>query len=291
MRINRKYKDSIFTLLFSNPELLRELYSALEGVDLSPDVYIEVNTLKNVFFQGFKNDVSFLIDDKLVVLVEHQSKINPNMALRFLHYVSDVYERLYDNEALHTSALLEIPEPEFFVLYNGTAPYPDEEILRLSDSFKKRETLGLPAGKKPKLDLEVRVLNINEGRNADIAQHCQKLAEYSAFVAKYREFEKELGSKRAMKATIRYCLAHDILVEFIKVHAKELLGMNIYEWTWEDAIAVAQKEGEQKGLERGREEIALNALADGFPMQTIQKLTGLDLETIKSLQAKPKKME
>jgi hypothetical protein len=29
-------------------------------------------------------------------------------------------------------------------LYNGTAPYPDERILKLSDSFEKAVTLGLP---------------------------------------------------------------------------------------------------------------------------------------------------
>ena len=37
MSANEKHKDSIFSRLFSNPDTLRELYSAIEGVELPPD--------------------------------------------------------------------------------------------------------------------------------------------------------------------------------------------------------------------------------------------------------------
>jgi hypothetical protein len=32
---------------------------------------------------------------------------------------------------------LSIPWPEFIVLYNGTAPYPDEALLKLSEAFEE----------------------------------------------------------------------------------------------------------------------------------------------------------
>jgi hypothetical protein len=86
--VNSKYKDSVFSLLFSDPDVLRELYCALENVTLSPDVQVTVNTLENVLFMGVINDVSFEIGGKLIVLVEHQSTINPNMALRLLLYIA-----------------------------------------------------------------------------------------------------------------------------------------------------------------------------------------------------------
>ena len=35
--VNRKFKSSVFTTLFDNPDLLRELYCALEGATLPPD--------------------------------------------------------------------------------------------------------------------------------------------------------------------------------------------------------------------------------------------------------------
>ena len=49
-RKNTKYKNSVFTLLFNDTELLRELYCALEGVTLPQNTPVIVNTLQNVLF-------------------------------------------------------------------------------------------------------------------------------------------------------------------------------------------------------------------------------------------------
>ena len=50
MFVNRQYKDSIFSLLFSDPDVLRRLYCAIEGVELPPDTPVVINTLENVLF-------------------------------------------------------------------------------------------------------------------------------------------------------------------------------------------------------------------------------------------------
>jgi len=60
-------------MLFDNPDLLRELYCALEGVTLPPDAPVSINTLENVLFMDFINDISFEIGGKLIVLIEHAS--------------------------------------------------------------------------------------------------------------------------------------------------------------------------------------------------------------------------
>jgi len=65
--VNRNHKNSVFSSLFSNPDVLRELYSAIEGVTIPPDIRIDINTLSNVLFMKQINDVSFLIDNRLVV--------------------------------------------------------------------------------------------------------------------------------------------------------------------------------------------------------------------------------
>ncbi len=39
---------------------------------------------------GMKNDLSFLIASRLY-LYEHQSTVNPNLPLRFLLYISDLF--------------------------------------------------------------------------------------------------------------------------------------------------------------------------------------------------------
>jgi len=285
MNANTKYKDSVFSFLFSNPDSLRELYCALEDVTLPPDVPVTINTLENVLFMDLINDISFEIGGKLVVLIEHQSTINPNMALRLLLYIARVYEKVFRDKSLYSGKSLKIPRPEFFVLYNGAAAYPDEKVLQLSDTFEKTEVLGLP--ERASLELEVRVININEGRNAEIAGRCRRLAEYSAFIAKVRAFELELGDKgAAMKAGIKYCLEHDILREFLAEHSTEVFNMLITEWNTEEAKEVWYEEGMEEGLEKGREEIARNALSEGLPIDVIRKITGLDTETINKLALK-----
>ena len=52
--------------------------------------------------------------------------------------------------------------------------------------------------------------------------------------------------------------------------------MRITEWTVEEALAVR--------FEEGRESVARNALAKGLTPELICSITGLDMETIKSLQ-------
>ena len=75
MNINRQFKDSVFTRLFNDPASLRELYNALGGVSLPPDVPVSINTLENVLYMDVYNDIAFEIGGRLVVLVEHQSTI------------------------------------------------------------------------------------------------------------------------------------------------------------------------------------------------------------------------
>jgi hypothetical protein len=41
----------------------------------------------------------------------------------------------------------------------------------------------------------------------------------------------------------------------------------------------------EQGLVKGREETARNALAEGLPLEMIQKITGLDLDTLRTLPA------
>jgi predicted transposase/invertase (TIGR01784 family) len=63
--------------------------------------------------------------------------------------------------------------------------------------------------------------------------------------------------------------------------------MLLEEWTWEEAEALKVKEGVEIGIEKGREkgklEIARNALAEGAPLECVQRITGFDVDTIKAL--------
>ena len=101
MGVNREYKDSLFTTLFDDAETLLALYNALSGSDLPLDTPVEIATLEDVLFNDRRNDVAFVLGDKIIILVEHQSSISANMPLRLLIYVARVYEKLIDNAALY----------------------------------------------------------------------------------------------------------------------------------------------------------------------------------------------
>ena len=103
----------------------------------------------------YKNDASFVFGQDLYMF-EQQSSRNPNMPLRFLHYLSDVYRQMYNNSDLHRSTTLKIPVPHFVTFYNGKQPLEAESILRLSDMYEKEIDC-------PELELMVRVININTG--------------------------------------------------------------------------------------------------------------------------------
>jgi predicted transposase/invertase (TIGR01784 family) len=258
----------MFASLFSDESVLRELYCALRGVSLPDNIPIEINTLENVLYMDFINDISFEIGGKLVVLIEHQSTINPNIALRLLFYICRILEKKTESSNLYTTKQLKIPFPEFYVLYNGIAPFPDNEIIRLSDLFENPANGDTPPQIHPLLQLEVKIININEGRNAEMVNRCKKLMEYSFFVEKVRKYIKDGYSlEEAMKKTIKYCATHDILKEYLEIHGSEVMNM-LEDWNMEDAKKFwreeAREEGLVEGLEQGRAQGRIQGIEQGI---------------------------
>ena len=68
----RNNKNSIFTSYFNDTKKLIELYNAIENTDYPEDTHVEINTLSNAIFRKQNNDISFTLDDKLIILIEHQ---------------------------------------------------------------------------------------------------------------------------------------------------------------------------------------------------------------------------
>jgi hypothetical protein len=274
MGANREYKDSVFTWFFSEPDTLRELYGALEGVQLDPSVPITINTLESVIFKGKVNDISFVIADKVVVLIEHQSTINKNMPLRLLMYIADVYKKITGEEDIYHTKLVSIPRPEFLILYNGVDEYEDEKILKLSDAFLDASSLGFSDDEPPPLELSVKVYNINKGRNKAIIKRCQNLDWYSTFIAKIREYQKETGydktgTTEAVKKAVLYCIDNDIMKEFLKLHSKEITNMLVTEWNWDTALRVRGEEEREEGREEGQS-MVLELVKQGYTAEQIE---------------------
>jgi hypothetical protein len=182
------------------------------------------------------NDISFVIGGKLIILIEHQSTINGNMPLRLLLYIAKVYEKLTGGKDIYREKRISLPLPEFIVLYNGTAPYPDETILKLSDAFHDPAELGLAGSGILSLELKVKVYNINQGHNEAILRRCKTLEGYSAFIGKVRGYEGKVKDRNeAMRQAVKDCIANNILKDFLETHTKEVVNMLMTEWNWDDA--------------------------------------------------------
>ena len=168
---NRKYKDTVFRMLFADKTNLLSLYNAMNGSDYHDPSKLQIITLENAIYIGMKNDLAFVIGTNLF-LYEHQSTYNPNMPLRNLFYISSEYQKLVDHKSLYSSVLQKIPAPQFIVFYNGLEKKKDYWVNHLSEAFENQSG-------DPKLELEVLTLNINEGHNKELMEQCQTLKEYA----------------------------------------------------------------------------------------------------------------
>jgi len=125
---------------------------------------------------------------------------------------------------------------------------------------------------------------------AEILKKSRTLDGYSTFVGKVREYEQTFPFEEAMKKALKYCIDNDILKTFLEIHSSEVFNMLLTEWDTEEAKVAWREEGFEDGLEegmeKGREEVARNALAEGVPIELIKKISGLDEEALKHIQAR-----
>ena len=278
---NLNHKDSVFTKLFSEPEAILGLYNAVSRSKYPPDTPIEITTLKDVFFRGRYNDVSFIIDGKLIIMIEHQSSVNPNMPIRLMVYLSRIYDRLLQKD-VYSSRLVKIPHPEFIVLYNGKDDYPDEEILKLSDAFHDLPTGHTPSGS---LELTVRVLNVNKGHNPDIVEESAELDGYAILVDKIRANQKSgMNLGDAIIKAVNDCVDKEILAEFLRKYGSEVVNMLNAEFNLDEYGAVQREEGKAEGVLEGLLKAAKSMLHDGDKPEKVARCTGLPLDRVCQLQ-------
>ena len=288
---NRRYKDSVFVDFFGEDKNAKAhflaLYNALHGTELDASTELEPLRLEQVMYMAFRNDVAYLIDGKIIALVEHQSTINANMPLRFLQYAARLYERIQNPRDRYLRRLKKIPTPEFYVFYNGEDDYPKTTTLRLSDAF-------MTVPEKPSLELIVSVTNINYTKGSKILSACKPLKEYTLFVDAVRRHTK-LDSENGFQNAIKECVRNDILREYLQRKSREVMNMLIAEYDYDVDIAVqreeALQEGEAKGFSEGISEgsyqkaleTAKNLLDLGLSVANIAQATGLTEKEIKQL--------
>ena len=248
--VNRLYKSRIFAMLYSDKKELLDLYNAISGKHYEDPELLEINTLENAIYMSMHNDVSFLIDFRLS-LYEHQSTYSPNLPLRYLFYIADLYSGITKDENLYGTRCVQIPAPQFVIFYNGSEKLPDRTVLKLSDAYSVKED-------SPALELIAIMLNINSGHNEVLKNTCKSLKDYSEYTRRVREYAAVRPLEEAVEQAIMECIEEGILSEFLRKNRAEAKLVSIYEYDQEKHMRqereASWEEGMEKGMEKGRVE-------------------------------------
>ena len=286
--INRKYKDSVFTDLFGSDIKAKknflELYNALSGSDYKlNEVSLERKVIEQSLYKTFNNDVSWEIDGKLIVLVEHQSTINENMPFRCLEYVTRIYEGIVPLQKRYAEKVYKIPNPDFYVVYVGKDKQPLEQELHLSDAFYKKDS--------SKLELVVKVKNCSDSRSLPISRNCDILKQYCQFVEIVEQTFNKRSPRRSFKKAIDIAISEGILSDYLNRKTREVINMLCAKYDYKMDIAVKKEEAFQDGMEAGAQQKAIEAAENFLKMniatpEQIAEGTGLPLDKVLELKEK-----
>ena len=172
--MEKKYRDGLFRNYFSDKRRLLGLCNLLTGEDATDPDEIEINTLDT---------------------------INENMPLRILFYAAELLRQYVDErkKKIYLEKLIPLPQPQFFVFYNGRKKEAEHREMRLSDAF----------GGYTCLEVVVQMYNISAGMNEDLILHDESLNNYCIFLNLYHKFLSEgMDSAHALKAAFDYCISH-----------------------------------------------------------------------------------
>lgn len=236
--VNSKVKDTFFKTVYRSNEWLKGLAQFLLGI---PDGEVCIKNVRPVVFGSRENDLSFLYDDIIYLMMEEEASICPNMPYRLLEYITAGLRSTVDSEKiLYSSRRVYFPVPKLYMVQAGveekrqgitTVRYD----MRLSDSYKSYE--GKPET-VPEPDLEA-VVHVYDFR--------MTLAEILDYIENGTVPER----------------LHDYTGDLLS--DREVCNMTMATFSREE---IREYQGWERGLEEGREEGLIKQLV----MQVVKKL-------------------
>ena len=231
-------------MIFNDKSELLKLYNAINGTHYNDPAMLTITTLDNAIYMTMENDLSFIIDMRLA-LYEQQSTVNPNLPLRFLMYITDIYSAYTKDMNIYGSKKVQIPLPSFVIFYNDVKSQPDRTEFLLSELFH-------PTTDQPALELKAVMLNINKGHNQELMNACHTLRDYSEYVARIRTYSAEMPLTDAVEKAITECIHENILRDFLLKNRAEAKAMSIYEYDEEKTLRMFREEGYEDGERNGK---------------------------------------
>jgi len=274
---NRNYKDTFFRKLYHDENRALELYNAVDDADYPVGTPVRFYSVGDESITRRNNDIAFTINEQLLVIIDHQGSLNPNMPLRLLPNATEIlYTWLEDKRNIYGSRLVTIPTPKFYVLYNGKDKL-EYDVLRLSDAFKVD-------GREFSLELVVKVLDVNYSSNHKVLTKSPSLGGYAYLIEEIRRHMNEgISRDISVARAVMHCIEKGILAEFLNEYYREVCDMLAWECTIEDEMDIRTEQAMEIGMEKGIIAAALKFLAKGMNLQDVIDTLELTDEHIEQL--------
>jgi hypothetical protein len=277
IKAKRTTKNSVFIDLFRDKKNLLKLYKVLHPEDnKSTEEDLEIVTLENVLTDNVYNDLGFVANDRLLILVEAQSTWTENILIRALLYLAQSYKEYFQTtkQDLYKSSKVTMPRPEIYVIYTGDkGDKPD--VISLSEEFFGVE----------ELDIEIKAKIIYEKEDDNI------INQYIIFCKVFDDQRRLYGlTEKTVKETIRICIDRNILREYLESREKEAISimgilfsdeeiMDIYVY---NKVKEAKEEADLKTAERmiKKGKMSLEEIAEYVPSLSMQELQKIEAEVV-----------
>ena len=251
--VKKSAKSSVFTHIFSIPKYKRELYLCFHSKDKDiKEEEIKTWTLSSIFTNIQINDLGLLVRNTLLVLVEAQSVWTLNILPRMLEYLGESYNRyvIETNQNIYGTKKVNLPKPELYVLYTGNKVIKNKIISFKNEFFNNNCPI----------DIRVKVITLKESTKI--------VKEYIRFSKVLDDNNKKYGyTKMSINETIKYCIRHNILKDYLNEYKKEVYNImtSVYDQKTatdmygNERYAMGRAEGIQLGIEQGIEQGELEA--------------------------------
>ncbi len=210
VKAKRTAKNSVFLDLFQNKSYLLKLYKTLHPEDITATEDSLTNiTIENVLTDNLYNDLGFIVNNKLMILIEAQSTWTMNILIRVLLYLAQSYHEYFQrtNQNYYKSKKVKIPKPELYVIFTGNKGRKPDQISLSKEFFEGAE-----------LDIEVKATVLYENDEKDI------INQYIIFCKIFNEHTNQHGmTQKAITETIRICKNREVLREYLTQREKEVV--------------------------------------------------------------------
>ncbi len=206
----RTTKNSVFSDLFQNKSNLLKLYQTLhpEDIAVTQDSLTDV-TIENVLTDNLYNDLGFIVNNKLMILIEAQSTWTMNILIRVLLYLAQTYHEYFQrtSQNYYKSKKVKMPKPELYVIFTGNKGRKPDNISLSTEFFDGAA-----------MDLEVKAKILYESDQDDI------IHQYIMFCKIFNSQTQLYGmTNKAVIETIRICKDRNVLREYLLEREKEVV--------------------------------------------------------------------